>query len=253
VDFNCDLGESFGAYTIGADAEMMPVVTSANVACGVHAGDPIVMERTVRLAREYGVGIGAHPGFPDLAGFGRREMRLSPDELRTTVVYQIGALAAFARAQGTALQHVKGHGALQNMAAYDEAQSRAIVGAIASVDRNLIVVAFCGSVLERVAREAGLKVAREAYGDRGYTRTGALVSRSHPRALLTDPDAVARRVVRIVTEGVVETVDDGEFRLEPDTLCFHGDTPGAPALARAAREALSRAGVELAPLGRWLS
>ncbi|HLJ61288.1 MAG TPA: 5-oxoprolinase subunit PxpA [bacterium] len=253
VDFNSDLGESFGAYTIGADAEMMPAITSANVACGFHGGDPLVMERTVRLARQHGVGIGAHPGFPDLVGFGRREMRLSLDELRTTFIYQIGALEAFARARGAALQHVKGHGALQNMAAYDEAQSRAIVDAIASVDRRLIVVAFCGSVLERVAREAGLRVAREAYADRGYTRSGALVSRSHPRALLTDPDAVGSRVVRIVTEGVVDVVDGGEFRLEPDTFCFHGDTPGAPALARAARNALTRAGVQIAPLGQWLS
>ncbi|HXX36601.1 MAG TPA: 5-oxoprolinase subunit PxpA [bacterium] len=253
VDFNCDLGESFGAYTIGADAEMMGIVTSANVACGFHGGDPLVMERTVRLAREHGVGIGAHPGFPDLAGFGRREMRLSPDELRTAFIYQIGALTAFAHAQGTSVQHVKGHGALQNTAAYDETLSRAIVEAVASVDRRLIIVAFPDSVLARVARDAGLAVAREAFGDRGYTRNGKLVSRSHPLALVTDPEAVAHRVLRIATEGIVETVDGGEFRLEPDTICFHGDTPSAPALARAARDVLARAGVRVAPLGQWLT
>jgi len=253
ADFNCDLGESFGVYTIGEDAEMMPVVTSANVACGVHGGDPLVMERTVRLALAHGVGIGAHPGFPDLAGFGRRDMRLSPDELRTTLIYQIGALWAFARAQGASLQHVKGHGALYNMAANDEAQSRAIVDAVASVDRSLILVALCGSVMERVGREAGLRVAGEAFGDRGYRRDGTLVSRSHPGALVTDPSAVARRVVRMVTEGMVEAADGGEVRLAPDTICFHGDTPGAPRLVRAAREALTRAGVEIAPLGQWLS
>lgn len=253
VDFNCDLGESFGPYTIGDDEAMMRVITSANVACGVHGGDPTVMERTVRLATQHGVGIGAHPGFPDLAGFGRREMRLSPDELRTLHLYQIGALWAFARAQGTSLQHVKPHGALHNMAMSNEAWSRAIVAALASLDRSLILITFHGSVMERVAREAGLRVASEGYADRGYERDGSLVSRSRPGSLVTDPEIVARRVVRMVTEGVVETVDGGEIRLQPHTICFHGDTPGAPRLVRAAREALTRAAVELAPIGQWLS
>jgi len=212
-----------------------------------------VMERTVRLALAHGVGIGAHPGFPDLAGFGRREMRLSADELRTSLIYQIGALWAFARAQGAALQHVKGHGALYNMAANDETQSCAIVDAVASVDPSLILVALCGSVMERVGRERGLRVAGEAFGDRGYQRNGALVSRSHPQALITDPAAVARRVLRMAAEGTIEAADGGEVRLRPDTVCFHGDTPGAPRLVRAAREALTRAGIEIAPLGRWLS
>lgn len=252
VDINSDLGESFGAYTIGEDEAMMPVITSANVACGFHGGDPLVMERTVRLARQHGVGIGAHPGFPDLAGFGRREMRLSPDEIRTALIYQIGALWAFARAQGVALQHVKAHGALYNMAARDEAWSQAIAGAVAAVDPKLVLVVLHGSVMERVGREAGLRVAREAFGDRGYERDGSLVSRARPGALVTDPAAVARRVVRMVTEGTVETVDGEEVRLAPDTLCFHGDTPGAPGLVRAAREALARAGVDIAPMGRWL-
>ncbi len=253
VDFNSDLGESFGPYTIGDDGAMMPVITSANVACGIHGGDPIVMERTVGLAKQHGVGIGAHPGFPDLAGFGRREMRLSIDDLRTLHLYQIGALWAFAQAQDASLQHVKSHGALYNMAANNEAWSRAIVEAIRSVDRHLILVALSGSVTERVAREAGLRVAAEGFADRGYERDGSLASRAKPGSLITDPDIVARRVVRMVTDGVVETVDGGELRLRPDTICFHGDTPGAPRLARAARDALVRAGVELAPMGRWLS
>ncbi len=251
VDINSDLGESFGVYTLGEDEAMMPVITSANVACGFHGGEPLVMERTVRLAREHGVGIGAHPGFPDLVGFGRREMRLSADEIRTSLIYQIGALWAFARAQGATLQHVKPHGAMNNMAANNEGWSRAIVGAIAAVDPGLILVALAGSVMERIGREAGLRVAGEAYGDRGYERDGSLVSRSRPGALITDPAAVARRVVRMVTEGIVEAVG-GEVRLTPDTLCFHGDTPGAPGLVREAREALARVGVEIAPMGRWL-
>ncbi len=253
VDFNSDLGESFGAYTIGDDAAMMPVISSANVACGFHGGDPLVMERTVRLAKQHGVGVGAHPGFPDLVGFGRREMHLGLDDLRAIHVYQIGALWAFAKAQGVPLQHVKSHGALSNMAVRDEAWARAIVEAIAAVDRTLIMVALSGTVLERAAREGGLRVAAEAYADRGYERDGSLVSRSKPGALITDPDAVARRVVRMVTEGTVETADGGEIRIQADTVCFHGDTPGAPRLARAAREALTRAGVEIVPMAQWLS
>ena len=252
VDLNSDLGESFGAYTIGSDEAMMPEITSANVACGFHGGDPAVMERTVRLAREHGVGVGAHPGFPDLVGFGRREMRLSPDDIRAIHLYQIGALWAFARAEGLPLQHVKPHGALSNMAWKDEAWSRAIAASIAAVDRALIVIALSGSVLERVSRAAGLRVASEAYADRGYERDGSLVSRAKPGSLITDPEAVARRVVRMVTEGVVDTADGGEVRVQADTICFHGDTPGAPRLVRAAREALRRAGVDVAPMGRWL-
>ena len=252
VDLNSDLGESFGAYTIGADDAMMPEITSANVACGFHGGDPLVMERTVRLAKEHGVGIGAHPGFPDLVGFGRREMRLSSGDIRTIHLYQIGALWAFARAAGLPLQHVKPHGALGNMAWKDEAWSREIAAAVAAVDRTLIVIALSGSVLAGVARDAGLRVASEAYADRGYERDGTLMSRAKPGSLLTDPEMVARRVVRMVTDGVVETADGGEVRVQADTICFHGDTPGAPRLVRAAREALGRAGVEVAPMSRWL-
>ncbi|HEV2438764.1 MAG TPA: 5-oxoprolinase subunit PxpA [bacterium] len=253
IDLNSDLGESFGAYAIGSDEAMMPEITSANVACGFHGGDPAVMERTVRLAREHGVGVGAHPGFPDLVGFGRREMRLSTGDVRAIHLYQIGALWAFARAEGLSLQHVKSHGALGNMAWKDEGWSRAIAASIAAVDRTLIVIALAGSVLERVARAAGLRVAAEAYADRGYERDGSLVSRAKPGSLLTDPDVVARRVVRMVTEGVIDAADGGEVRVQADTVCFHGDTPGAPQLVRAAREALRRAGVNVAPMGQWLT
>ena len=252
IDINCDLGESFGPYTIGNDEGMMPVITSANVACGFHGGDPLVMDRTIRLARDHGVQVGAHPGFPDLAGFGRREMRLLPDEVRAGLIYQIGALSAFARAHGTSLHHVKAHGALYNMAAQDEALAGAIAAAVAAVDPGLILVVLDGSLMERAGREAGLRVAREAFGDRGYQRNGALVSRSHPGALATDPAAVARRVVRMVSEGVIDAVDGGEVRVTPQTICFHGDTEGAVRLVRAAREALAAAGIRVAPMGQWL-
>lgn len=250
VDINCDLGEGFGAYTIGDDDGMMPVIASANVACGFHGGDPLVMERTVRLAGEHGVQVGAHPGFPDLAGFGRRDMELSNDELRTGLIYQIGALAAIARTLGVPLQHVKPHGALYNMAARDERLARVIASAVAAVDSRLILVSLDGSMLGRAGHEAGLRVAREAFGDRAYQRSGALVGRSHAGALVTDPAAVARRVVRMVIDGVIDALDGGEVRVSAHTICFHGDTPGAPALVRAAREGLSRAGVEIAPMGQ---
>jgi 5-oxoprolinase (ATP-hydrolysing) subunit A len=252
VDINCDLGESFGAYTIGDDTGMMAAITSASIACGFHGGDPVVMERTIHLALERGVAVGAHPGFPDLAGFGRREMRLSPDELRAGLIYQIGALSALAQTQGAVLQHVKPHGALYNMAASDEALARTIAGAVAAVDPRLILVVLDGSVMERAARDAGLRVAREAFGDRAYQRNGTLAGRSRPGALVIDSDAVARRVVRMVTEGVIDALGGGEVRVSPHTICFHGDTPGAPRLAGAARDGLTRAGVEIAPMGRWL-
>jgi UPF0271 protein len=252
IDINCDLGESFGAYTIGSDDEMMPVITSANVACGFHGGDPLIMDRTVRLAGENGVRVGAHPGFPDLGGFGRREMRLSAAEVRAALIYQVGALQAFARAHGLTLQHVKAHGALYNMAASDAAAARAIAAAVAEIDSRLILVVLTGSAMEGAGREAGLRIAREVFGDRGYRRDGTLVRRSEAGALISDPAAVARRVVRMLSEGVVDAVDGGEVRVDPQTICFHGDTMGAPRLARAAREALVRAGVTIAPMDQWL-
>jgi UPF0271 protein len=204
------------------------------------------------LAQEHGVQVGAHPGFPDLAGFGRRQMHLSSDELRTGLIYQIGALAALARTHGVSLQHVKPHGALYNMAVRDEMLARALATAVAAVDPRLILVVLDGSIAERTGREAGLRVAKEAFGDRAYHRNGALVSRSQPGALVTDPAAVARRVVRMAIDAVVDALDGGEVRVSPHTICFHADTPGAPELVRAAREGLIRAGVDIAPMGRQL-
>jgi UPF0271 protein len=250
IDLNCDLGESFGAYGMGDDAGVLPYVTSANVACGAHAGDPSVMRRTVAAALEHGVAIGAHPGLPDLAGFGRREMRISPQEAYDLVVYQVGALAAFAAAAGTALGHVKPHGALYNMACADAALAEPIARAVHDVDARLILFGMPGSELQRAAEGAGLRFAREAFADRAYTARGSLVPRGTPGAVIDDPDQAVRRAVLIATEQRVRTADGGELRLEADTLCVHGDRADAARFARMLREGLERGGVRVAAPNR---
>jgi 5-oxoprolinase (ATP-hydrolysing) subunit A len=248
IDLNCDMGESFGAYTIGADAEVMPSISSANVACGYHGGDPAVMRRTVRLAREAGVAVGAHPGFQDLAGFGRREMRLAPQEIEDMVLYQIGALAAIAQSEGVRLQHVKAHGALYNMAAKDRALADAIARAVAAVDRSLILFGLPGSELIRAGAACGLRVAAEGFADRAYEPDGSLTPRSHAGAVIHDVETVVRRAVRMAVDGKVAATDGSEMSLHVDTICTHGDTPGAQALTRALRAGLERAGVAIAPV-----
>jgi UPF0271 protein len=248
IDLNCDMGESFGAYTIGADAEVMPSISSANVACGYHGGDPAVMRRTVRLAREAGVAVGAHPGFQDLAGFGRREMRLAPQEIEDMVLYQIGALAAIAQSEGVRLQHVKAHGALYNMAAKDRALADAIARAVAAVDRSLILFGLQGSELIRAGAACGLRVAAEGFADRAYEPDGSLTPRSHAGAVIHDVETVVRRAVRMAVDGKVAATDGSEMSLHVDTICTHGDTPGAQALTRALRAGLERAGVAIAPV-----
>ncbi|HEX8429687.1 MAG TPA: 5-oxoprolinase subunit PxpA [Longimicrobium sp.] len=251
IDLNCDLGESFGAYRIGDDAGVLPYVTSANVACGAHAGDPGVMRATVAAALEHGVAIGAHPGFPDLAGFGRREMRISSQEAYDLVVYQVGALAGFAAAAGTTLRHVKPHGALYNMACRDAALAEPIARAVRDVDARLILFGLPGSELQRAAEGAGLCFAREAFADRAYAADGSLVPRGTPGAVIDDADEAVRRAVEIAAEGRVTTADGGELRLAADTLCVHGDRADAGRFARALREGLERAGVRVAaPEGR---
>ena len=249
IDLNCDMGESFGRYRIGADEEMMPVITSANIACGYHAGDPLVMDKTVRLAVEHGVGVGAHPGFPDLMGFGRRNMSLSPDEIENYILYQIGALAAFAQAAGSKLAHVKPHGALYNMAAKDAEMARAIAKAIARFDKELILVCLPNSEVEKAARELGLRVAREGFADRAYNADGTLRSRKLPGALIEDPQEAAKRVVRMVKEGVVVAYTGEEIPLQVETICVHGDTPAAVEIAKAVRRALEEAGIQVTPMG----
>jgi UPF0271 protein len=249
IDLNSDLGEAFGAWTLGDDAALMPVITSANVACGFHAGDPGVMRRTVALARSHGVAVGAHPGFQDLAGFGRREMRCSPREVEDLVVYQVGALAAIAAAQGVRLQHVKAHGALYNMACLDEGLASAIARATAAVDRSLILFGLPGSALLRAGRHEGLRVAAEVFADRAYQSNGTLVPRSLDGSVIHDRNEVVSRAVRMARDRTVVSIEGAVVPLEADTLCIHGDTPGAAALARAIRAALEANGVVVSPLG----
>lgn len=245
VDLNCDLGESYGVYTIGTDAEVLRVVTSANVACGWHAGDPSVMERTVALAKEAGVAVGCHPGYPDLPGFGRRDMALSPEEARVCVKYQIGALMAFTKAAGMSLQHVKLHGAFYNRAAADPALARAVCRGIAEVDEGLIVLALANSHMIGAAREAGLRAASEVFADRAYHEDGALVSRAAEGSILHDRALAVRRAVRMVKEGVVECVTGKDVPIRADSICVHGDNPEALGFVRHIREAFEQEGIAL--------
>ncbi len=251
IDLNCDMGESFGAYRLGLDEEIIKYITSANIACGWHAGDPLVMSRTVRMAVEHGVRIGAHPGYPDLLGFGRRGMECTPEEIRNYLIYQIGALQAFCKAHGTKLSHVIPDGALYLTAVEREDVARAIAEAILSVDENLIYVALAGAKGERMRRigeEIGLRVAYEAFPDRAYTPEGTLVSRREPGAVIKDPEVVAERALKIAKEGKVIAVDGTEIPLRVQTLCVHGDTPGAVELAKGIRQRLDAEGIEVRPM-----
>jgi UPF0271 protein len=248
IDLNCDMGEGFGAWAMGDDEAIAPLVSSVNVACGFHASDPGTMRRTVRLAKRHGVAVGAHPSYPDRVGFGRRALAATPDEVRDDVTYQLGALLAFCRAEGVPLRHVKPHGALYNAAAGDEALARGICEAVRDVDPALVVVALAGSRMLGVARGLGLTAVGEAFADRAYTPAGALVSRREPGAVLHDPAAVTARVVRMARERRVTAVDGSDVALDAGTVCIHGDTPGAAALARAVRAALEREGVAVRPV-----
>jgi UPF0271 protein len=251
VDLNADLGEAFGAYAMGADEAVLAYVSSANVACGFHAGDPTVIDRTVARAVRAGVAVGAHPSHFDLRGFGRREIAADPAEVEADVVYQVGAVAAFARAHGSHLTHVKPHGALYNQAAGDEALARAVARGTARVGRELVLVGLAGSAAMRRAAEAeGLRFAAEAFADRAYDASGRLVPRSRPGALITDPSSAAAKAVRIVREGRVVAIDGTTVEMAADTLCLHGDNPHALEIARAVREALDAAGVTVQALAR---
>lgn len=241
------MGESFGRYTLGADREILSSVSSANIACGFHAGDPAVMRQTVRMAREAGVAVGAHPGLPDLAGFGRREMRVTPDEVQDLVLYQLGALYAIVVAEGARLRHVKPHGALYNMAARDAALADAIARAVAAFDPFLTLVGLAGSELLLAGARAGLDTASEAFADRAYEPDGSLTPRQQPGAVLHDVSVIVPRAVRMVIEGRVTATDGSDVALRVDTLCTHGDTPGAAALTAALRAGLEQHGVLVSP------
>ena len=252
VDLNSDIGESFGAYTLGMDSDVLTHVTSANIACGWHAGDPLVMEKTVEKALENQVGIGAHPGFPDLMGFGRREMKITPAEAKTYVIYQVGALAAFAAAAGTRLQHVKPHGAFYNMAAKDASLADAIAQGVKAVDDRLILMGLAGGQLVKAGEKAGLKVASEVFADRGYNPDGTLVARGQPGAMIEDTALAVERVIRMVTEGRVQAVTGEDLTIQADSICVHGDGPQALAFVRDIRKGLEEAGVHIQPLAAFI-
>jgi UPF0271 protein len=249
IDINSDMGESFGAYTIGHDAGLMDSITSANVAAGFHAGDPSVLRATIRLAKARGVAVGAHPGFPDLVGFGRRELNVTATEAEDMVLYQVAAVAGVAAAEGVRLQHVKPHGALFNMAVRNAALSAAIARAVAAFDRSLILFGLPGSEILAAGRAAGLRVAAEVFADRAYEPDGSLASRRQPGSVIHDPDAVVARAVRMVSDRAVVATDGSLVALEADTICVHGDTPGSDTLAARIRAGFTRAGIAVTAIG----
>jgi UPF0271 protein len=249
IDLNSDVGESFGNYKLGLDEEVIPLISSANIACGFHAGDPAVMKHTISLARKSGVAVGAHPGFPDLLGFGRRSMDASLEEIKDYVTYQIGALQAFATAGGMQLQHVKPHGALYNMAVRNTAIWDAVAEAVAAVDKRIILFVLAGSgreELEGIGAKHGIRLAFEFFGDRAYNPDGSLVSRQEPGAVIHDKDIVAEKVLKLVQKSRVVCKDGSEIDMTADTICVHGDNPAALALVKKIRETLLASGVEIA-------
>ena len=248
VDLNSDLGESFGAYTIGLDKEVITHISSADVACGYHAGDPLVMDATVLAAKEAGVAVGAHPGYPDLIGFGRRNIACSPKDAKAYVKYQLGALMAFCKAHGVKMQHCKPHGALYNQAAKDPALAAAIAEAVYEVDPELILMGLANSHLITEAEKVGLKTASEVFADRAYQADGSLVPRSKPGAVIHDKDEAIARTIRMVKEGKVTAITGEEVPLKADSICVHGDNPSAVEFVKNIRAKLTEEGVVIAPI-----
>ena len=248
IDLNCDLGESFGAYKLGLDDQVLPYISSANVACGFHASDPVVMDKTVALAKDAGVAVGAHPGYPDLQGFGRRNMTIPPREVKAMVMYQIGALQAFCTARGLKLQHGRPHGALYNMAGKDEALAMAVCEAIQAVDDSLILLGLSGSKMLEAADKIGLRSAREVFADRAYEEDGSLVARTKPGAMITDEDEAVERVIRMIREGRVTAVTGKDIPIRADSVCVHGDSPKALAFVQKIRAALTAEQIQIVPL-----
>ena len=255
IDMNSDVGESFGIYKLGLDEEVIPHITSANIACGFHGGDPGVMRKTVSLAKRYGVEVGAHPGFPDLIGFGRRNIDATLEEIQDYVVYQTGALQAFALSHGLRLQHMKSHGSLYNMAAANPRIGEAIAEALAKVDREIILVVLAPSKrdpLLEIGRRYGIRIAFEAFPDRAYQNDGALVSRREKGAVIEDHEIVAKRALKMAMEGKVIAIDGTEIELKADTLCVHGDNPNAVQMVKKIREDLTANGVEVTPMKHFV-
>lgn len=248
VDLNSDLGESFGRYTLGMDDKIIPLITSANVACGYHASDPVVMEKTIALAKEAGIRVGAHPGFPDLMGFGRRNMNVSPAEAKAYTLYQLGALDGFCRAAGVKLQHVKPHGAFYNMAAKDYKLSVAICEAIKNFDKDLIVLALSGGELAKAAKDMGLRTALEVFADGGYEEDGTLVDRRKEGAMITDEQEAIDRVIRMVKEKKVTAVTGRDISIQADSVCVHGDGVKALAFVEKIRAALQKEEIQICSL-----
>ena len=249
VDINSDVGESFGAYSIGHDTGLMKSITSANIAAGFHAGDPSVLRDTIRMARAHGVAVGAHPGFPDLVGFGRRELNVSAREAEDLVLYQVAAVAGVASAEGMRIQHVKPHGALFNMAVRNAELASAIARAVAAFDRTLVLFGLPGSEILKAGRSEGLRVAAEVFADRAYEPDGSLASRRKAGSVIHDPETVVARAVRMVKDRTVVAVDGSVVPLQADTICVHGDTPGSDDLAASIRAGLERAGITVKAVG----
>ncbi|MDO5649649.1 MAG: 5-oxoprolinase subunit PxpA [Gallicola sp.] len=250
VDLNSDLGESFGRYTLGNDERIISLISSANIACGFHASDPLVMDKTVALAKKYGAGLGAHPGFPDLMGFGRRNMVVTPQEARNYITYQIGALAGFCKSHGVNLAHVKPHGALYNMAGKDPVLAEAICEAIARYDENLILLGLAGSELLKAAEKKGLASASEFFADRAYEEDGSLRNRKLEGAMITDEDLSVKRIIQAVTKGTLTTYSGKDIPVKVDSICVHGDGEKALLFVERIRKALTEAEIEIAPLSK---
>lgn len=248
IDLNCDLGESFGAYKIGLDSEVIPFISSANVACGYHASDPVVMSKTVKMCKEYGVHIGAHPGFPDLLGFGRRNMNVSPSDAKAYVMYQIGALDAFCKANRVKIQHIKPHGALYNMAGKDYNLAKAICEGIYEINSAYILLGPSGSILLKAAEDTGLRSASEVFADRAYTDDGSLVPRTSEGAMITDENIMISRVVRMIKNGEVETISGKIIPIKADSVCVHGDGAKAVEFVKLIRKELTESGIEITPI-----
>jgi UPF0271 protein len=252
VDLNCDMGESFGPYKLGLDEEVIKLISSANVGCGFHGGDPHVMRETVAMAKEHGVGVGAHPGLPDLLGFGRREMKVTPEEVKDYFIYQIGALKAFVEIAGMKLQHVKAHGALDAMARRDEELTKAMCEATRQISPDLIWLAHSGMQPGEIAQKMGLKVVQEVYADRAYNADKTLVSRTLPGAVIKDPQEIGARIKQLIETGTITTIDGKALELDFDSICVHGDTPGAVKMIRTIRGILADHDIAVKPMGELI-